>query len=148
MSHRYILELQEKIIDALENLEEELPRLGVIHTQEELQTLVEKVEQLRAVLDEVKKYFIEVRSKLTDVRGIPPAKELAQIVIGTVTEALSAIRETLLHLEEYKVALRGKRRKPKTLEELHYADSSAKEAVRATRQIMKRIEEHTEELKE
>lgn len=146
MSQHYVLELQEKIIAALEDFERELPRLGEIQTREEIQPLVDKANHLRTVLDEVRQYFIEVRSKMADVQGIPPAKELAQIVIGAVTEALSAIRETLHHLEEYQSALSSRRRKPKTLEELHYVDSSAKEAVRGSKHIIKRIEEHVEEL--
>jgi hypothetical protein len=148
MSQHYILELQDKTTSALENFEKELAHLSKIQTREELQPLVDEANNLRKVLEELRKYFIEIRSKLANVEGIPPAKELAQIVIGAVTEALGAIRETLHHLEEYQVVFGSKRRKPKSLEELHYIDSSAKEAIRGTYRIIKRIEDHVEELGE
>jgi len=148
MKQHSLLDLKEKIIATLENFEKELPQIHGIETQDKLQLLVEKLNHLRDVLDEVRQYFIEVRSKLSDVRDIPPAKELAQIVIGATTEALGDIRVTLLHLEDIKEAIKSKRRRSKIQETLHYAESSAKEAVRGTQRIIKRIDEHAEEIVE
>ena len=94
----------------------------------------------------MKNYFIDVRNQLADVHGIPPAKELAQLVIGASTEALSAIRETKHNLEELKGKIKGQRKKPLTQEELHYADFSAKVAIRKSRTILNKISERVEEL--
>ncbi|MFX1563633.1 MAG: hypothetical protein ACFFDP_10055 [Promethearchaeota archaeon] len=146
MKQNNLLELKEKVIAALENFERELPSIGGIETQEKLQLLVENAKHLHEVLNEVRQYFIEVRSRLSDVQGIPPAKELAQIVIGSVTEALGAIREALHHLDEMKEEFRSGHQKSKTKEKLHYAEYSAKEAVRHTQSIIKRIDEHAEEI--
>jgi predicted RNA-binding protein with EMAP domain len=148
MKQHSLLDLKEKIISTLENFEKELPQIREIETQDKLQLLVEKVNHLHDVLDEVRQYFIEVRSKLSDVQGIPPAKELAQIVIGATTEALGAIRETLLHLEVIKGEIKSRGRRSKIQETLRYAESSAKEVVRGTQRIIKRIDEHAEEIVE
>lgn len=146
MSHDRTLQLQDQLEIVLEQYEKEFAKLGNIRTQEELQPLFDINEQLRTILQEVKTYFIEVRGNLEKVPGIPPAKELAQLVIGYSTETLMATRETLHHLEEYKLTLVSKRKKTKSREELHYTDHSSGMAIRRTRTIIKKITEFADEL--
>ena len=146
MSHDHVLQLQDRLELVLEQFETEIVNIERATTGEDLQPVLEVAEHLRTILTEVKNYFVEVRNQLSNVEGIPPAKELAQLAIGASTEALSAIRETLHNLEEVKDKLKTKRKSPLTREEIHYADFSAKEAIRRSHYIIKQITEHAEEL--
>lgn len=148
MSHDQALQLQDRLEIVLDQFELEITNIEKIMTREDLQNVLDAAEHLRAVLTEVKTYFVEVRDQLSAVVGIPPAKELAQLVIGASTEALSAIRETLHYLEDVKDKVKGKRKTPLTREELHYADFSAKVAIRKSRYIINRISEQAEDLPE
>ncbi len=146
MSHDHALQLQDRLELVIDQFETQIADIEKTTTGEDLKSVLEAAEQLRVILVEVKNYFIEVRNQLSDVVGIPPAKELAQLVIGASTEALSAIRETLHYLEDVKDMLKTKRRSPLTREEIHYADFSAKVAIRKSRYIIRQISEHAEEL--
>jgi hypothetical protein len=146
MSHDHALQLQDRLEIVLAQFETEIVNIEQATTGEDLQSVLEAAEHLRTSLVEVKNYFVDVRDQLSDVVGIPPAKELAQLVIGASTEALSAIRETLHYLEDVKDMLKTKRRSPLTREEIHYADFSAKVATRKSRYIINQISEHAEEL--
>jgi Mg2+ and Co2+ transporter CorA len=146
MSHDHVLQLQDRLEIVLAQFETEIVNIEQATTGEDLQSVLEAAEHLRTSLVEVKNYFVDVRDQLSDVVGIPPAKELAQLVIGASTEALSAIRETLHYLEDVKDMLKTKRRSPLTREEIHYADFSAKVATRKSRYIINQISEHAEEL--
>jgi hypothetical protein len=148
MSHDQALNLQNRLEIVLEQFELEIANIEKIHVGEELIAVLEAAEQLRVILAEVKAYFIEVRNQLSEVSGIPPAKELAQLVIGASTEALSAIRETLHYLEDVKVKMKSRRKNPLTREEIHYADFSATVAIRKSRYIINRISEQAEDLPE
>jgi hypothetical protein len=146
MSHDQALQLQDRLEILLEQFEAEVTHINNITTQEQVEALINASNQLQGILSEVKSYFIDVRNQLADIHGIPPAKELAQLVIGASTEALSAIRETQYNFEELKGKMKGKRKKPLTQEELHYADFSAKVAIRKSRSILKKISERVEDL--
>ncbi|MHA2406494.1 MAG: hypothetical protein ACXACH_07060 [Candidatus Hermodarchaeia archaeon] len=146
MSHDHALQLQDRLEIVVDRFETEIANIEQTTTGEDLQSVLESAEHLRTVLADVKKYFVDVRDRLSDVGGIPPAKELAQLVIGASTEALSAIRETLHYLEDVKDMVKTKRRSPLTREEIHYADFSAKIAIRKSRYIINRISEQAEEL--
>jgi hypothetical protein len=148
MSHQRVLELQDRLEAVLEPFEKELEQLEKISKVEDFEPFKTAIEKLGLILNEVKTYFKEVRDALEDIKGIPPAKELAQIVIGTSTEALSALKETQHHLDEYCSALTSKRRIPKGPEGLHYADFSAKETIRRSRHILKTMSQHSDELPE
>ncbi len=146
MSHDQALLLQNRLEIVLDQFETEITNIEQIQTREELTPLLEAAENLRAVLVEVKNYFVEVRNQLSTTSGIPPAKELAQLVIGASTEALSAIRETLHYFEDVKEKMKGKRKIHLTREEIHYADFGAKVAIRKTRHIINRISDQAENL--
>ncbi len=146
MSHDQALQLQDRLELVLDQFETEVSKVETITTRKELDAILDAAEHLRTVLTEMKTYFIDVRNQLTATTGIPPAKELAQLVIGASTEALSAIRETLHYLEDVKDKVKTKRKTPLTREELHYADFSAKVAIRQSRYIIKRISEQAENL--
>jgi len=145
MSRPQALNLQHRLEEVLEPFEQELARFEAAQTPEEVQKLLQVSQQLLTLLSEVKNYFVDVRSRVSHLPGITPEKELAQLVIGAATEGLSALREMNRHLEEYKEHLRRKRR-AKTLDELHYADFSAKEAIRRTRYIIRKIAAHADQL--
>ncbi len=148
MSHQHVIELQDRLEAVLEPFEKELEQLGKISKPEELDPLNTNIENLTTILNEVKNYFKEVRDTLENIKGIPPAKELAQIVIGASTEALSALRETQHHIEEYRSAFDSKRRTRKSHEGLQYAEFSAKETIRRSRYILKTMNQHLDELPE
>ncbi len=146
MSHDQALELQNRLEMVLEQFENELTQVAKTTTQEELLSYHKAVENLRNVLTEVKNYFVEVRNQLAEVQGIPPAKMLAQLVIGASTEALSALRETEHYVEELKGTIKGKLKTPISREDIQYADFSAREAIRKTRYIINRISGHADNL--
>lgn len=146
MSHDQSLDLQHRLEMVLDQFETEINQVEKIKTRVELETLLEAAKSLRTILVDVKEYFIEVRNQLSSIHGIPPAKELAQLVIGASTEALSAIRETLHYLEDVTGEKKGKGKVSITREEIHYADFSAKVAIRKSRYIIKQISEQAEEL--
>lgn len=146
MSQDEALQLQDRLEMILDQFETEVANINNITTNEQLEALIEASDHLHGILSEVKNYFVEVRNQLASIHGIPPAKELAQLVIGASTEALSAIRETKHNLEELKGKIKGKRKKPLTQEELHYTDFSAKVAIRKSQTILKKISERVEEL--
>jgi hypothetical protein len=148
MSHDEALLLQERLEIVLNQFDMGITNIEKITTREELVPVLEAAENLRVVLTEAKAYFVEVRNQLSTTSGIPPAKELAQLVIGASTEALSSIRETLHHLEEVKEKMKGKHKTPLTREDTQYADFSAKVAIRKSRHIINRISEHAENLPE
>jgi len=145
MSRSQALNLQHRLEEALEPFEQELGRFEAVQTPEEVQRLLQVSHQLLELLQEAKNYFVDVRSRVSHIPGITPEKELAQLVIGAATEALSSLREMNHHLEEYKEHLRRKRR-AKTLDELHYATFSAKEAIRRTHYIIRKITTHADQL--
>jgi hypothetical protein len=146
MSHQQVQQLLERLKGALDALEQELADLGTIDDVEEIKHLLATTERLREVLTEAKGYFGEIRSGFAPGSGISPAKELAQLVIAGATEALGSIRETQHHLQEYQATLGAKVRALKTLDDLHYADFAAKEALRRTHYIIKRLTSFLEEL--
>ena len=146
MSHDHALQLQDRLELVLDQFEKEITDIERTTRGEELESVLESAEHLRTILVDVKNYFVEVRNQLSDVTGIPPAKELAQLVIGASTEALSAIRESLHYLEDVKDMLKTKRKSPLTREEIHYTDFSAKVAIRRCRYIVNQISAHAEEL--
>ncbi|MFW9831483.1 MAG: hypothetical protein ACFFD8_06885 [Candidatus Thorarchaeota archaeon] len=148
MSHDQALDLQHRLEVVVDQFESELEKVEKITSREELNTLLDAAEALGTVLNEVKTYFIDVRNQLTNIHGIPPAKELAQLVIGSSTEALSSIRETLHYFEDLKEKLKVKRKTPITREEINYADFSARAAIRKSRYIINRISEQAEDLPE
>jgi hypothetical protein len=148
MSHDQALNLQNRLEIVLDQFEMEVANIEKIRAREELGAVLEAADHLRVVLTEMKAYFVEVRNQLSSVSGIPPAKELAQLVIGASTEALSAIRETLHYLEDVKDKMKTKRKSPLTREEIHYADFGAKVAIRKSRYIINHISEQAENLPE
>jgi len=148
MSHDQALLLQDRLEIVLNQFEMEVTNIEKITIREELMPVLEAAENFRVVLTDVKAYFIEVRNQLSTIHGIPPAKELAQLAIGASTEALSALRETLHHLEEVKEKMKSKRKAPLTREEIQYADFSAKVAIRKGRHIINRIAEQADNLPE
>lgn len=148
MSQDRVLQIQDRLVAVLEPFEQELSKLGKISTPTELDPLYESIKNLHTILNEIKNYFREVRATLNDVPGIPPAKELAQLVIGASTEALGALRETLHHLDEFKKALETKKRTRRSRDEFHYTDFSAMEAIRRSRNILNAINQHLESLPE
>lgn len=146
MSHDQALEMQNRLEMVLEEFEHEVTQVTKATTQEELRSYHGAVENLRNVLSEVKNYFVEVRNQLAEVEGIPPAKMLAQLVIGASTEALSALREAEHYIEELKSTIKGKLKTPIPREDTQYADFSAREAIRKTRYIINRISDHADNL--
>ncbi len=148
MSHDQALKLQDRLEIVLDQFEMEVMNIEKITIHDELIGVLEAAEHLRTLLGEIKLYFIEVRDQLSSVSGIPPAKELAQLVIGASTEALSAIRETLHYLEDVKDKVKSRRKVPLAREEIQYADFSAMEAIRKCRYIIKKISEQAEDLPE
>lgn len=148
MSHDQALQLQDQLEIVVEQFETEVSNIEKIMTRNQLVPVLEVAEHLRTILAEVKTYFVQVRDQLSSVTGIPPAKELAQLVIGASTEALSGIRETLHYLEDVKEKMKSKRKTPLTREEIQYADFGAKIAIRKTRYIINRISEQADNLPE
>lgn len=148
MSHDQALQLQDQLEIVVEQFETEVSNIEKIMTRNQLVPVLEVAEHLRTILVEVKNYFVQVRDQLSSVTGIPPAKELAQLVIGASTEALSGIRETLHYLEDVKEKMKSKRKTPLTREEIQYADFGAKIAIRKTRYIINRISEQADNLPE
>jgi hypothetical protein len=148
MSHDQALHLQNQLEIALDQFETEVSNIEKIMTRDQLKPVLEAAENLRTILAEVKTYFVQVRDQLSSVTGIPPAKELAQLVIGASTEALSGIRETLHYLEDVKDKMKSKRKTPLSREEIHYADFGATIAIRKTQHIINRISEQADNLPE
>ncbi|MFW9935055.1 MAG: hypothetical protein ACFFDU_06065 [Candidatus Thorarchaeota archaeon] len=148
MSHDQALHLQDKLEIVLDQFETEVSNIEKIMTRDQLVPVLEAAESLRAILAEVKTYFVQVRDQLSSVSGITPVKELAQLVIGASTEALSGIRETLHYLEDVKDKMKSKRKTPLSREETDYADFGAKIAIRKTQYIINRISEQVDNLPE
>jgi len=148
MSQDQTLHLRDRLEMVLEQFEADVSLLSELSTPEQLTQIRTSADNLEAILTEVKRYFIGVRDKLAETRGIPPAKELAQLVIGASTEALSSILETEHNLEELKTKLKKKRRNPITRDEVYYAEYGAKDAIRRSQHILKRIAEEAEHLPE
>ena len=112
MSHDHVLQLQDRLESTVNQFETEFTEIQNLTSSDQLTSMIDAVGNLRTVLSEIKKYFIEVRNQLSKVHGIPPAKELAQLVIGASTEAISSLRETEHRFEELKEKLKGKRKTP------------------------------------
>ncbi|MFX1317923.1 MAG: hypothetical protein ACFE9D_08530 [Promethearchaeota archaeon] len=148
MSQDQALNLQNRLEIVVDQFAMEVANIEKIRAREELIAVLNAAEQLRVALTQVKAYFVEVRNQLSTVSGIPPAKELAQLVIGASTEALSAIRETLHYLEDIRDKMKSPRKTPLTLEETNYANFGATVAIRKSRYIINRISEQVEKLPE
>ena len=148
MSHDQTLHLRDRLEMVLEQFEADISLLSELSTPEQLAQIRASADNLEAILTEVKRYFIGVRDKLAETRGIPPVKELAQLVIGASTEALSSILETEHNLEDLDAKLTKKRRSPIDRDQLYYAEYGAKDAIRKSQQILKRIAEEAEHLPE
>ncbi|MFX0169713.1 MAG: hypothetical protein ACFE89_10210 [Candidatus Hodarchaeota archaeon] len=146
MSHDQTLHLRDRLETVLEQFEADVNLISENTTSEQAAQVRESADHLEEVLLEVKRYFVEVRNKLAEVSGIPPAKELAQLVIGASTEALSAIREVEYNLEELENKVKRQRRSTITRREIFYAELGAKEAIRKSHYILKRIAEEAEHL--
>ncbi len=146
MSHDHVLQLQDRLESTINQFETVFTEIQKLTSSDQLKSMIAAVGNLRTVLSEIKEYFIEVRNQLSKVHGIPPAKELAQFVIGASTEAISSLRETEHLFEELKEKLKGKRKTPIAPEAIQYAEFSAKEAIRKSQYIIKKIGEHAEEL--
>jgi pyruvate dehydrogenase complex dehydrogenase (E1) component len=146
MSHDQVLQLQDRLEVTVNQFETEFAEIENLTSADQLVVMIDAVGNLRTVLSEIKTYFVEVRNQLSKVHGIPPAKELAQLVIGASTEAISSLRETEHLFEELKEKLKSKRKTPIAPEEIQYADFSAKEAIRKSQYIIKKIGEQAEEL--
>lgn len=146
MSHDHVLQLQDRLESTVNQFETVFTEIQKLTSSDQLKSMIVAVGNLRTVLSEIKEYFIEVRNQLSKVQGIPPAKELAQLVIGASTEAISSLRETEHLFEELKDKLKGKRKTPIAPEAIHYVEFSAKEAIRKSQYIIKKIGEHAEEL--
>jgi len=146
MSHDQTLHLRDQLERVLEQFEADVELLSELTTPEKLAQIRTSADNLEEILTEVKRYFIGVRDKLAEARGIPPAKELAQLVIGASTEALSSILEAEHNLEELSTKLKRKRRGSITKDEIYYAEYGAKDAIRKSQHILKRIAEEAEHL--
>jgi hypothetical protein len=146
MSHDQVLQLQDRLEVTVNQFETEFAEIENLTSADQLIAMIDAVGNLRTVLAEIKKYFVDVRNQLSKVHGIPPAKELAQLVIGASTEAISSLRETEHLFEELKEKLKSKRKTPIAPEEIQYAEFSAKEAIRKSQYIIKKIGEQVEEL--
>ena len=147
MSRSKILKLQNQLEAILDPFEAAMEKLAPAQSLEDIEAMLQATEELRGVLDTIRFHFREVRSLLADTSGIPPAKELAQLIIGASTEALSSLREVKHHLEEFQVKL-NKRGKSLSRDELHFAESGAAIAIRRSRYIIKRITENLDEIPE
>ena len=148
MSHDQTLHLRDRLERGLEQFEADVELLSELNTPEQLAKIRTSADNLEDVLTEVKRYFIGVRDKLAEIQGIPPAKELAQLVIGASTEALSSIVEAEHNFDELTSKLKRKRRSPITKDDLYYAEYGAKDAIRKSQHILKRIAEEAEHLPE
>ncbi len=146
MSRSKILKLQNRLEAILDPFEKAMEKLAPSQSLEEIENMLQAAEELRIVLDAIRFHFREVRSLLADTSGIPPAKELAQLIIGASTEALSSLREVKLHLEEFHQKLQDKRGKSLSRDELHFAEFGAVTAIRRSHYIIKRILEHIDEI--
>lgn len=146
MSHDQTLHLRDRLESVLEQFEADVGLLSELTTAEQLTQIRSSADKLEEILTEVKRYFIGVRDKLAEAHGIPPAKELAQLVIGASTEALSSILEAEHNLEELGTKIKRKRRSPITKDEIYYAEYGAKDAIRKSQHILKRIAEEAEHL--
>ena len=144
MTDKQVTRMLEELREALAAFEKEFANLSAISKVEGLQPLVDANGRLQQLLTEAKAHFSEVRSSIPHEAGIPPAKELAQLVIGGATEALRATRETQQYLQEFQESLSSRLRSFKTSDELRLADISAKEVERATRYIIKRMTDFLE----
>ncbi len=146
MSRAKILKLQNQLETILSPFEKAIEKISPSQSLEELETMLRTAEELRVVLENIKSHFKEVRNLLSDTSGIPPAKELAQLLIGASSEAISSLREVKHHLEDFLEKLRGKRGKTLSSDELHYAEFGSLTAIRRSHYIINRITEHLDEV--
>jgi septum formation inhibitor MinC len=144
MTDKQVTRMLEELREAFEAFEKEFANLSAISKVEQLQPLVDANNRLQELLTEAKAHFSEVRSSIPHEAGIPPAKELAQLVIGGATEALRGTKETQQHLQEFQESLGSKLRSLRTSDAVRFADLSAKEVQRATRYIIKRMTDFLE----
>ncbi len=149
MSRSKILKLQKQLEANLIPYEKIMEKLAPSQSLEELEAMLQANKELSDILESIKSHFKEVRNLLLDTSGIPPAKELAQLIIGASSEALSSLREVYHHLEDFHSKLKDKRR-PKTLsqDELHFAEFGSLTAIRRSRYIINKIAEHLDEVPE
>jgi len=144
MTDKQVLRMLEELREALAAFEKEFANLSAISKAEQLQPLVDTNNRLQELLTEAKAHFSEVRSSIPHEAGIPPTKELAQLVIGGATEALRATKETQQYLQEFQESLGSKLRSLRSSDEVRLADLSAREVERATRYITKRMTDFLE----
>jgi len=144
MTDKQVTRMLEELREALAAFEKEFTNLSAVSKVEQLQPVIDANNRLQELLTEAKTQFSEVRSSIPHEAGIPPAKELAQLVIGGATEALRATRETQQYLQEFHESLGSKLRSLRTSDELRLADLSAREVERATRYIIKRMTDFLE----
>ena len=144
MTDKQVNRMLEQLRDAAGNFEKQTSDLKAITTVEQLQPLIKANTRLQEVLTEAKTYFTEVRSSIPHEAGIPPAKELAQLVIGGATETLRATKETQQYLQELQTNLSRKLRSLRSSDALHFLEFSTKEVLRGTRYIIKRITDFLE----
>jgi hypothetical protein len=147
MSRAKIIKLQKQLEKILTPFENAMEGLSPNQTLEELEAMLQATRELEALLQSIKSHFQEVRNLLADTRGIPPAKELAQLIIGASSEALSSLREVQHHLEEFKIQREGRRRKRTfSADELHFAEFGSLTAIRRSHYIINKIAEHLDEV--
>jgi hypothetical protein len=146
MTRSKILKLQSQLGATLKPFEQAMEKLAPSMTLEDVEPMLQATLEIRGVLDTIKSYFIEVRNLLTDTIGIPPAKELAQLIIGASTESISSLREVQHHLEEFQEKLKRGRKKPISQDELHFAEFGSLTVVRRSHYIINKISEHIDEL--
>lgn len=144
MTDKQVTRMLEELKEALASFEKEMGNLNTISTLEQLQLLMDANSRLQEHLSEAKVHFSEVRSSIPHEAGIPPAKELAQLVIGGATEALRATRETQQYLQELQANRGSKLRSLRSSDELRLLDASTKEVLRGTRYIIKRMTDFLE----
>lgn len=144
MPDKQVARMLEDLKEALAGFEKALGNLSPASTVEHLQLLMEANSRLQEHLSEAKSHFSEVRSSIPHEAGIPPAKELAQLVIGGATEALRATKESQQYLQDLHANMGGKLRSLRSSDELRLLDFSTKEVLRGTRYIIKRMTDFLE----
>jgi ABC-type transporter Mla subunit MlaD len=144
MSDKQVTQMLEQLKDALAEFEKETNNLSAITTLEQLPPVAKANARLQQLLGEAKQYFTEVRASIPHEAGIPPAKELAQLVIGGATEAYRATRETEGYLQQLQTRFASKVRFLKGSDDLRLLDLSTKEALRGTHYIIKRMTDFLE----
>lgn len=147
MSRKQIIKLQSQLEAILNPFEKAMEKLSPTHSLEEIEEMLQATIELENLLASIKSHFQEVRNLLSEVQGIPPAKELAQLIIGASSEALSSLKEVQLHLEEFKLRIKDKRRKRSfSPDELHFAEFGSLTAIRRSHYIINKIAEHLDEV--